>query len=31
MTPELLAEASRRFERYAASGEEGDTPCPGNT
>ena len=31
MTPELLAEASRRFERYAASGEEGAVPCPSNT
>ena len=31
MTPELLAEASRRFERYAASGDEGAMPCPSNT
>ena len=35
MTPELLAEASRRFQRYATDGEEddeeGDTPCPNST
>ena len=27
MTPELLAEAARRFQRYAEPGTKGDTPC----
>ncbi|MCY4595388.1 MAG: tyrosine-type recombinase/integrase [Bryobacterales bacterium] len=30
MTPELLAEASQRFERYADIGDEGAMPCPSN-
>lgn len=31
MTPELLAEASQRFQRYASVDEQGDTPCPNST
>ena len=31
MTPELLAEASQCFQRYATIGEEGETPCPNAT
>lgn len=31
MTPALLAEASRRFQRYAAVGDQGDTPCLATT
>ena len=30
MTPELLAEASQRFERYADLGDEGALPCLDN-
>lgn len=31
MTPELLAEASRRFQSYAEPSAEGDIPCHPNT
>ena len=31
MTPELLAEASRRFQRYAEPRLEGDRPCHPST
>ena len=31
MTPALLAEAARRFQRYAEPGTKGDPPCPPRT